>query len=29
MCVPENCGNGLDVDCDGLFDELDRDCILF
>jgi hypothetical protein len=29
MCVPENCGNGTDDDCDGLIDELDRDCILF
>ncbi len=28
-CVPEICGNGIDDDCDGLVDELDRDCILF
>jgi hypothetical protein len=29
MCTPEQCLNGLDDDCDGLIDELDRDCILF
>ncbi len=28
-CRPEICDNGIDDDCDGLVDNLDRDCILF
>lgn len=28
-CVPEDCTNDIDDDCDGLIDYQDRDCVLF